>query len=104
MGVARAGSNGAVFAVTGKLTVDLPSAGAAAVTLATITLNGAEVGDTVLFTPPAAGLSVAVGLLPAYVSAANTVKLPITNPTAGALDAASVDLNYVILKKCGVDG
>jgi hypothetical protein len=94
----RNSPSGSVTRIKGQIVVDLPSAGAAAVTLATVTVTGAVVGDLILLTPPPGGLSVAIAVGAAYVSAANTVKIPLINPTAGALDAASATFDYCVFR------
>jgi hypothetical protein len=83
---------------SGQVTFDAASCGAAAVTIQTVTIPGALPGDVVLLAPPAAGLSVAVSVGVGYVSAADTCKVPFTNPTAGALDPASAVYDYVLLR------
>ncbi len=98
-GIERTSPSGTVTRIKGQVVFDFPSAGAAAVTLGTLTLPGAQLGDAVMLIPPAAGLSVAVAIGQCYVSAANTLKVPIINPTAGALDAASVTFEYVIFRQ-----
>lgn len=98
MGVARNSPSGPVVALKGQVTFDAASCGAAAVTIQTVTITGALPGDVVLLTPPAGGLSVAVGVLPGYVSAADTAKVPFVNPTAGALDPASAIYEYTLLR------
>ena len=94
----RNSASGSVTRVKGQVTVDFASCGAAAVTIQTVTLPGALLGDQVLMSPPAAGLSVAVACGVGYVSAANTVKMPVTNPTAGALDPASAVFEYCLFR------
>lgn len=84
--------------IKGQVTFDAASCGAAAVTIQTVTIPGAKVGDIVLLTPPPGGLSVAVGVLPGYVSAADTAKVPFVNPTAGALDPASAVYDYLLFR------
>lgn len=97
----------------GQITVDLPSCGAAAVTIATVnfptstgllgqTISLLEPGDTVILTQPAAGLSVAVGILPGYCSAIGVAKIPLINPTSGALDPASAVFDYQIIKSAHI--
>lgn len=99
--LARSGNVGPISAIYGQVVFDAASCGAAAITIQTVTIPDATPGDTVLLTPPAAGLSVAVGVLPGYVSAANTAKVPFVNPTAGALDPASATYDYVLVRKTG---
>jgi len=94
----RNSPSGSVTRIKGQVTIDLPSAGAAAVTIATVTIPGLLVGDLILLTPPAGGLSVAIAVGAAYVSAANTAKVPLINPTAGALDAASAVFDYCVFR------
>jgi len=92
------GPSGPTVRIKGKVVLDAASCGAAAVTILTVTIPGAKVGDVVLLTPPAAGLSVAVAAMPGYVSAADTCKVPFVNPTAAPLDPASATYDYVLLR------
>gem|GEM_PF-2533957 len=94
----RNAPSGGVARIKGQVTVDFASCGAAAVTLQTVTIPGAQLGDVVLMSPPAGGLSVAVMCGVGYVSAANTVKMPVVNPTAGALDPASAVFEYCLYR------
>lgn len=96
--IERNSPSGSVTRIKGQVVYNPASAGAAAVTIDTLTLPGAQLGDLVFLVPPAAGLSVAITFGACYVSAANTVKVPLINPTAGALDAASVTCEYVIFR------
>lgn len=98
-GIERTAPSGIVTRIKGQVTFDAASCGAAAVTIQTVTIPGAQPGDSVLLTPPAAGLSVAVGVLPGYVSVLNTAKVPFVNPTAGALDPASAVYEYVLFRQ-----
>ena len=94
----RTSPSGSVTRVKGQVTVDFVNCLAAAVTIQTVTIPGAQLGDVVLLSPPLAGLSVAVMCGVGYVSAANTVKLPVVNPTAGALDPASAVFEYCLFR------
>lgn len=94
----RAAPSGPVSRVKGQVTVDFVSCPAALVTIQTLTIPGAQLGDVVLLSPPLGGLSVAVSCGVGYVSAANTVKLPTVNPTAGALDPASAVFEYCLFR------
>jgi hypothetical protein len=82
----------------GQVTFDAASCGAAAVTLQAVPIAEALPGDTVLLTPPPAGLSVAVAACPGYCSVAGTCQVPFVNPTAGALDPASAVYDYVLIR------
>lgn len=97
--IERTSPSGAVSRIKGQISLDLPSCGAAAVTIATVTIPGATVGDVVILTPPPAGLSVAIAVGAGYVSAANTVKLQLINPTAGALDPAVAVFDYCLFRQ-----
>lgn len=94
----RKSPSGPTSALEGTITFDAASCPASAVTTQTLTIVGAKPGDIVLLAPPAAGLSVAVNIGIGYVSAADTCKVPFTNPTAGALDPASAVYNYSLLR------
>lgn len=85
-----------VAALVGSATLDFGSIAAGLSADLTITVTGAEVGDCVVPSAPAAlnaGLTVF-----AFVSAANTVTVRLVNNTAGAVDAASATFNVVVLK------
>lgn len=82
--------------IFGTTTYDPPSiaAGASAPEV-TITVPGAALGD------PAVGsfsLSLAGLIVNAYVDAADTVKVRLTNPTAGVIDLASGTLKVTVFK------
>jgi hypothetical protein len=94
----RTSPSGSVTRIKGQVTVDFANCLAASVTIQTVTVPGAQLGDVVLMGPPAAGLSVAVMCGVGYVSAANTVKMPVVNPTAGALDPASAVFEYCLFR------
>lgn len=96
--IERTSPSGSVTRIKGQVTVDFASCGPAAVTIQSVTLPGAQLGDVVLMSPPAAGLSVAVMCGTGYVSAANAVKMPVVNPTAGALDPASATFEYTLFR------
>lgn len=82
--------------VVGSLTYDPPSiaAGASAAEVS-VTVTGAVLGDPAVasFSLDLAGLTIS-----AYVSAANTVKVRLTNPTADAIDLASGTLRARAIK------
>lgn len=94
----RKSPSGPLSELQGTVTFNAASCGAAAVTEQTITIAGALPGDIVLLAPPAAGLGVAVSIGVGYVSAADTCKVPFNNPSAGALDPASLVYNYTLIR------
>lgn len=69
------------------VTVDLGSVAANTTELETITLVGAKVGDFVAVSKPTLEAGIVVGS--AFVTADDTISVTISNPTAGAIDAAS---------------
>lgn len=94
----RKGASGPANMLRGSVTVDFTSIAAATVSTQTVAIAEALPGDTVLLTPPAGGVSVAVGVMPGYVASAGSCRVPVVNPTAGALDAASAVFNYTLLR------
>lgn len=62
-----------------------------------VTITGAATGDVVIMNPPAT-LEATLSFAGAYVSAANTVKVRITNHSAGTVDGASLTWTYAILR------
>ena len=70
------------------ITQDAASIAAASVNAESFTLTGVKAGDHVIgIVPPTMPANVSVGQ--PYVTADNTVIVPLTNPTAGAIDPAS---------------
>lgn len=82
----------------GTVTVDAASIADNDVGVTTLTITGAATGDIVVLCPPAAGLTAGLMAGQAFVSAANTVKLPIANLSGGAVDEASASWDYMILR------
>lgn len=79
-----------------EATLDFPSAAAAGTQALTVSVPGAAVGDAVLLAVPA---SLNAGLIPsAFVSAADTVTIRVSNITAGAIDAASAVWGVLVFK------
>lgn len=60
----------------------------------TLTIPGAKVGDFPLVIAPSLEANLTLGA--AYVSAVNTVKIRICNPTVAAIDPASQAFYYMI--------
>lgn len=82
--------------LTATATLDFPSIAAAGQQELTITVTGAAVGESVALAPPAAleaGLQVT-----GYVSAANTVKVRLSNVTGSAIDPASATWRATVLR------
>lgn len=84
--------------IVGTVTVDLASVAAGAVTEKTLTISGATLGDTVIMTVPAAGLTAGLCVCDARVSAANEVKVRVINGTAGAIDEASGTWGFCLIR------
>ena len=84
--------------LTGTVSVNPANVANAAVTEVTLTISGALVGDVVIMTPPAAGLTAGLVACDARVSAADTVKLRIANLSGGAVDEAAADWGYCLIR------
>ena len=84
--------------VTGTVSVNLPSIADGDVGEATVTITGATVGDTVIMTPPAAGLTAGIAVCEARVSAADTVKIRAVNGSGGTVDEAAGTWNYCLIR------
>lgn len=98
---AKIGASGTplTFVKKGTVTVDLPNVVAAANAVdVSITVTGAAVGDMVLLQPPAAALTAGLQLLQAWVSATDTVKQRVYNPTGGDINEASGTWNYCLIR------
>jgi hypothetical protein len=83
-----------------KGTVTINPASLAANTMAetSVTITGAAVGDSVVLTPPTAGLTAGLLVGAAYVSATNTVKLPLYNTSGAPIDEPSASWNYTLFR------
>lgn len=84
--------------VRGTVAIDPASIASAAVGETSVTITGATVGDTVVLSPPTAGLTAGLGLLDARVSAANTVKVRIANLSGGSVDEPSGTWTYMLIR------
>src|SRR5437899_12649803 len=85
--------------VSGTFTLDIASIAASTSAEQTVTITGVAVGDLVIVMGPDAGPSVAVAITQAFVSAADTVKFRVVNPSVGALDPASATFRYTWFKR-----
>jgi hypothetical protein len=81
--------------LTASASLDFPSIAAQSSTTLTVTVAGASLGDTMTATPPtlAAGLVFA-----AYISAADTVTVRMTNVTAAAINPAAGTWTVSVIK------
>ncbi len=75
--------------------VIIPAALAAAEAEVTLTITGVAAGDLVQLAPIDAAMETGVGILAVWVSAANTVKLRITNASGSTLTGSTANWNYV---------
>lgn len=92
------GGGGAfTYAKKAAVTVDPASIAAGAIAEETVTVSGAVAGDLVLVSPPTT-LNAGIGVVGAYVSAADTVKLRLLNSTGGAVDIASASWIFGLLR------
>ena len=79
----------------GSVTSDPANITAATVLEHTLTIPGVQPGDLVFVTAPS--LEANLIMSEPWVTAANTVKVRIANPTAGAINPASQTFNYWIM-------
>ena len=92
------GSGGALtYVKKAAVTVDPASISAGAVNEETVTVSGAAAGDLVLVSPPAT-LNAGIGVVGAYVSAADTVKLRLFNSTGAPVDIASANWVFGLIR------
>jgi len=78
------------------VTWDIPSVAANTTEEETFTLTGVKVGDFVSVSKSDLDAGIVFGS--ARVTAADTVGVQITNPTAGAVDAASEDVKVMVIR------
>lgn len=81
--------------VRASVTSNLGAQAANAVTKNAFTVPGARVGHHVIV--KAESLDTNLGLVGAYVSAANTVQVLIVNPTASPIDPISQTYDFLVL-------
>lgn len=73
----------------GTVSVTIATTAAAAEADITLTIAGVSLGDSVVLTPPDASAEVGLSIALVWVSAANTVKLRVSNLNAAAAFAGS---------------
>lgn len=87
---------------TYEVVVTFDAASAAAVTAVpqAITVTGVDPArDTCIAVEPQSALATGLALGACRVSAANTITVPFINPTAGAVDNASIDYKVVLARR-----
>jgi hypothetical protein len=82
----------------GTVAIDPGSIAANSVSSQTFALTGAAGGDSLTLNPPAAGLSAGLLVNQSYVSAANQIPVVFFNATGSAVDAASANWNYIVVR------
>jgi hypothetical protein len=82
----------------GTVAVDPASIATGAVGEVSISIANAKPGDTVLMTPPTAGLTAGLLVCDARCSAAGTVKVRIHNTTGGSVDEPSATWFYMLVR------
>lgn len=73
------------------------SIAAGAVGTATLTITGVDSTDLVFLNPR--GIGTGLVMLKASVTGADTVTVSLFNPTAGAVDDAASDYDYILVKR-----
>jgi len=81
----------------GTVSVDPPSINANTSTTFTITITGVQTGDLVFLTPPST-LEGELIFQGANVTAANTVTIRMRNVTGAAVDGASLEWSYMVIR------
>lgn len=82
----------------GTVSVTLAATAAAAEEDVSLTISGAAAGDIVIMTPLNASMETGVGIVAAWVSAANTVKVRITNLHTSSLSGSTQNWSYCIIQ------
>jgi len=82
----------------GTVSVNPASLNATTAADTSITITGAQTGDTVILNPPTAGLTAGMFVVGAWVSAADTVKVRLYNSTGGAIDEAAANWSYCLIR------
>ena len=82
----------------GTISVTVAAGLAAAEEDVSVTITGAAAGDIVLMTPLNASMETGVGIVAAWVSAADTVKIRISNLSGSTLTGSTAAWSYCIIK------
>lgn len=83
----------------GTASVVVPNAAAAAEADISVTITGVAVGDSVTMNPPDASAETGLGVVLVWVSAADTVKVRITNLNASAaLVGSTSNWTYLVVR------
>jgi len=83
--------------VKGTVAIDPASIAGYTISDLTFTLTGAVVGDALLLNPPS-GINVGLEVLEYYVSAADQITIRFRNATADAIDQASGNWTYCLIR------
>lgn len=94
------GSGGTQIAkiLKGTVSVTVAADAAAAEEDITVTITGAAAGDIVVVTPLAAAMETGVAIIGAWVSAADTVKIRVSNVHTSTLTGSTALWSYLIIK------
>lgn len=92
-------SGGPVDLLVLQQAVDLASVAASSSVNQDVAVTGLAVGDVIASVNPAEGLTAGVSVAPlGTVAVAATARLRVTNPTIGAVDAASATFTFLVLR------
>lgn len=83
--------------MSGTVSVNPASIAAASTGDTTVTITGVASGDVVVMNPPDA-LEAGLAFGGCWVSAADSVKVRLVNPTAGAVDGAARNWTYAVFR------
>lgn len=84
--------------VKGTVSVTVAATAAAGEEDVSLTISGAAAGDSVFLTPANAAMETGVSIAAVWVSAANTVKVRISNLSGSGLTGSTSDWTYVLIK------
>jgi hypothetical protein len=99
-GSVKIGSAGTALTriLKGTVAVTLAATAAAAEEDVSLTITGAAAGDIVIMTPLNASMETGVAIVAAWVSAADTVKVRISNVHSSGLTGSTQNWSYCIIK------
>jgi len=82
----------------GTVSVTLAATAAAAEEDVSLTITGAAAGDIVIMTPLNAAMETGVAIVACWVSAANTVKVRISNVHTSSLTGSTASWSYCVIQ------
>ena len=96
----KAGSAGTLLTrmVKGTVSVTVSALGAGAEETISVTISGAAAGDIVMVCPTDAAAETGLGIIGAWASAADTVKIRVSNFHTSSLTGSTANWSYLLIK------